>query len=119
VASLFFFAFSGKVTNYDFMVGLSTQMGIPFAGFFMPFVMALEVVGGLSLLFNRYVWVSALLLAGYIIFVTPFFHFDWTDPVSGPQHAVSVFDNLAIIGGLFALYAMDPSRPGRLKQAGF
>jgi putative oxidoreductase len=117
IASLFFCAFIGKATAYGLMVNLSTQAGIPLAVYLMPVVMALELGGGLLLLLNRYVWAVSLALCAYLIIVTPFFHFDWSEAAGGFRQVVDVFKNLAIIGGLLALYNMDASRPGFLKRA--
>ena len=118
IAALFFVAFAGKVMAYDFLVGLSGKLGIPFAAYLMPVAMAFDLLGGLALLFNRKVWLVSLLLAAYVAFVTPFFHFNWAAAPDAYQEAVNVFENLAVIGGLLALYLLDPSRPEKLKQAG-
>ncbi len=118
IASLFFCAFAGKVAAYDLMVALSTQKGIPLAPYLMPVVMMLELGGGLLLLFNRYVWLVAIALAGYVLVVTPFFHFDWSEAAGGFQEVTAVFENLALTGGLLALYMMDDSRPDCLKKMG-
>ena len=118
IASLFFIAFAGKVGAYDFLVGLSGKLGIPFAAYLMPVAMAFDLLGGLALVFNRKVWLVSLLLAAYVAFVTPFFHFNWAGAPDAYQEAVNVFENLAVIGGLLALYLLDPSRPEKWKQAG-
>ena len=47
IAALFFVAFAGKVMAYDFLVGLSGKLGIPFAAYLMPVAMAFDLLGGL------------------------------------------------------------------------
>lgn len=115
---------------YMQMNGMTTMTGA-----LLWAALVLDVVGMASLLANRFVWLLAILLAGYVLILTLVFH----SHVSAPQGMVSfvlglksanlqetsqlmdylqvvqICKNLGIMGGLLALMLLDPTRPAILK----
>ena len=74
-------------------VGLPWGLAIP-TGLF-------ELVAGLCLAIGIFTRLTAILLAGFTLLATLFFHNQFTDPVQGAM----AMKNLAIVGGLFLVFA--------------
>ncbi|MEO6717593.1 MAG: DoxX family protein [Novosphingobium sp.] len=74
-------------------VGLPKELAIP-AGVF-------EIVAGLCLVLGVFTRLTAILLAGFTLLATLYFH----NQISDPAQATNAMKNLAIIGGLFLVFA--------------
>ena len=72
-----------------------------FAGFLLPFVILLEVAGGVALNAGFLTRWSALALAGFTLVAALVFHFDFSDQMQ----SILFMKNLAISGGLIVLAA--------------
>jgi len=77
-------------------------MGVP--SMLLPLVIALEVLGGLAIIFGWKTKVVALVLAGFSIASALLFHADFSD-----QMQMGMFmKNVAIAGGFLMLVAQGP-----------
>jgi putative oxidoreductase len=107
----------GKLTNLSgFATGLE-RMGVP-----MPYLAGtigacVEFFGGLAIVLGAWTWLAAILIAGFTVIATYLAHRFWAVPVEQKQmQTVQFMKNLAIIGGLLALFA---AGPGRFSVDGF
>ena len=76
-------------------------MAFPSRTFSLTAFIAVEIAGGLGLLFN--VWTSdvAVALIVFLVFATITIHARFVrDPVTGTDQIVHIIKNIAIIGGL-------------------
>ncbi len=80
-------------------------MGITWATtFFYLSAIAIELVGGVSLLLGLWSRIGAALLALFLIPTTLIFHANFDDP----NQTIHFMKNLAMIGGLLYVYAYGP-----------
>jgi putative oxidoreductase len=93
--------------------GYIASVGLPFATLLAVLTIVLEIVGGAAIILGFKARYSALLLAGFMVLVTYFFHWDFSS-----QMAVGTFLNhLVIIGALLYVatfgagrYSLDSKR---------
>lgn len=76
-----------------------TGVGLP-AGLAIP-VGVFELVAGLCLVFGIMTRLAAILLAGFTLLTTLFYHAEFSDPVQ----LANALKNLAMIGGLLLVFA--------------
>jgi putative oxidoreductase len=86
-----------KITNYAAVVGYSEAHGVP--GVMLPAAIALELGGGLLLVFGLATRVVAFLLAGFCLITAALFHTAFDDP----GQLLHFEKDLAISGGFLAL----------------
>jgi putative oxidoreductase len=91
-----------KIGGYDGTLQYMASQGVP--GFMLPAVIALELGGGLAILFGLFSRWAALGLAVFSVIAALIFHTNFADQMQ----AVSFMKNLAIAGGLLLLYANGP-----------
>ena len=98
------FVMSGlqKITGYAGTQGYMEAMGVP--GGLLPLVIALEVLGGLAVLFGFWTRTAAFLLAGFSVVSGLLFHFDLADQMQ----TIMLLKNVAIAGGFLMLVAQGP-----------
>ena len=77
-------------------------MGVP--GGLLPLVIAVEVLGGLAVLFGFWTRTAAFLLAGFSVVSGLLFHFDLADQMQ----TIMLLKNIAIAGGFLMLVAQGP-----------
>jgi uncharacterized membrane protein YphA (DoxX/SURF4 family) len=99
----FFFIASGlgKVFAFRQSSTILASIGFPIPTFFLTAIVAVEIAGGIGLLFN--VWTSfvAVSLIVFLVFATVTIHARFVrDPVTGTDQVVHMIKNIAIIGGL-------------------
>ena len=104
----FFFVASGLGKLFAFRQTSATlaSMGFPIPTLSLTAFIAVEVAGGLGLLFN--VWTSyvAVILIAFLVFATLTIHARFVrDLVAGTDQIVHIIKNIAIIGGLFNFVA--------------
>lgn len=104
VASLFLWSGVGKITGYDeaiaFMSDTGTLKGL------LPLAVAIEVGGAVMLVVGFRLRFTALLLAGFCLFTALLFHANFADRMQ----MFHLLKNVAIAGGLLALYVAGPGR---------
>ena len=95
------FIFSGftKITGYAATQGYMEAMGVP--GMLLPFVIALELFGGIAILLGFKARLIALLFVGFNIISALIFHQFWID-----ESQMNPFmKNIAIAGGFLMIFA--------------
>jgi len=102
LATIFFTSGLTRITSYAGTQGYMDAMGVP--SMLLPLVIALEVLGGLAIIFGWKTKVVALVLAGFSIASALLFHADFSD-----QMQMGMFmKNVAIAGGFLMLVAQGP-----------
>jgi putative oxidoreductase len=102
LSAIFITAGYQKIGGYDGTLQYMASQGVP--GFMLPGVIALELGGGLAILFGLFSRWAALALAIFSVIAGLIFHTNFADQMQ----AVSFMKNLAIAGGLLLLYANGP-----------
>ena len=115
LASLFILGGINKLINFGDVAGQMVGVGLPFTSALLPFVILLEIVGGLAVAIGRMGAVlSALALAGFTIATNFVFHTFWS--MEGQVAALELslfFKNISIAGALILFAGMHT----RLQQA--
>ena len=104
----FFFVASGSGKLFAFRQTSATlaSIGFPIPTLSLTAFIAVEIAGGLGLLFNLWTSYVAVMLIVFLIFATITVHLRFVrDPVAGTDQVVHIIKNIAIIGGLFNLIA--------------
>jgi putative oxidoreductase len=96
LAALFVVAGLSKIPGYEGTTGYMQSMGVP--GALLPFVIALEIAGGIAIAVGYRTRLAAFLLAGFSILSGLIFH----SPLD-PSEQTQFLKNLAIGGGFLAL----------------
>ena len=95
------FIFSGftELTGYAATQGYMESMGVP--GMLLPLVIAVELFGGLAILFGFKARFVAILLVGFNIISALLFHQFWID-----ESQMNPFmKNIAMAGGFLMIFA--------------
>ncbi|MGP9690508.1 DoxX family protein [Psychrobacter sp. AOP30-A2-5] len=95
------FIFSGftKITGYAATQGYMEAMGVP--GMLLPLVIAVELFGGLAILFGFKARLVAILMAGFSVVSALLFHQFWID-----ESQMNPFmKNIAMAGGFLMIFA--------------
>jgi len=100
LALMFLQAGLNKISGYSGMQGYMDSMGVP--GALLPLVIALEVLGGLTLMLGWHTRLTAFLLAGFTLLATLIFHSNLGDQTQ----MLFFMKNLAITGGLLLVVAL-------------
>ena len=95
------FIFSGftKITGYAATQGYMESMGVP--GMLLPLVIAVELFGGLAILFGFKARFVAILLVGFNIISALLFHQFWIDE----SQTNPFMKNIAMAGGFLMIFA--------------
>jgi putative oxidoreductase len=104
----FFFVASGSGKLFAFRQTSATlaSIGFPIPTLSLTAFIAVEIAGGLGLLFNFWTSYVAVMLIVFLIFATITVHARFVrDPVAGTDQIVHMIKNIAIIGGLLNLVA--------------
>ncbi|MDX2307236.1 MAG: DoxX family protein [Hyphomicrobium sp.] len=102
ISIIFILAGFEKITGYQGTAQYMESFGVP--GILLPGVIALELVGGLMILFGVFSRYAALALAFFTVVAGLVFHSNFADPVQ----LIMFLKNLAIAGGLLLLSANGP-----------
>ena len=100
LALMFLLAGLNKISGYAGMQGYMESMGVP--GALLPLVIALEVLGGITLMLGWHTRLTAFLLAGFTLLATLIFHSNLGDQTQ----MLFFMKNLAITGGLLLVVAL-------------
>ena len=95
----------GKITGFAGTAGYMASKGMPFPELLLSVAIAIELGGGLMLLFGWKVRLAALAIFLFIIPATLVFHNFWAaDPAQAQGQMIHFMKNLTIMGGM--LYVM-------------
>jgi putative oxidoreductase len=109
IALLFIPSGWGKIAGFSGLVGYIASKGVPLPQVCAAIAIATELGLGILLLVGfKARWV-ALLMAIFVVVITPIFHNYWAVPDAQMMaQKMNFFKNCAIAGGLFALAAFGP-----------
>ena len=99
LALLFLLSGLGKLGAYGATAAYMSANGVP--GALLPAVIAIEVLGALTIILGWKTRVSAVFLAGFSVLTALTFHNNFADQIQ----MIMFFKNLAIAGGLLLLVA--------------
>lgn len=105
VAQIFLISGLGKITAYGGTQEYMMAMGVP--GALLPLVIAVEVGGGLALIFGFQTRWAALALAGFCVLTALIFHSNFADQIQ----LIMFMKNLAMAGGLLLFVQHGASAP--------
>lgn len=106
LALLFLPAGIGKLTGFAGTVGYITSVGMPLPEVAAVIALIVEIGGGAALLLGFGTRIAALVLAGFTLVASFYFHNYWAAPAD--QHLMQqllFFKNMAVVGGLLTLAA--------------
>jgi putative oxidoreductase len=104
LASLFLWSGIGKITGYDAAGQFMVQHGT--IGMLLPLAIIVEIGGAALLIVGFKVRFAALALAGFCVVTALLFHANFNDRTQ----MTHFFKNVALAGGLLALYVSGPGR---------
>ncbi|WP_367849941.1 DoxX family protein [Rhodoferax sp. WC2427] len=106
LATLFLPAGISKITGFAGTVGYITSVGLPFPTLAALAAIAVEVLGGLALILGLGTRLAALVLAGFTLVASFFFHAYWAVPAEAVMVTQLLFiKNIAVVGGLLTVAA--------------
>lgn len=120
MSAIFLVSGFAKLTDPAGAQGYMNMVGIPHADVLVYVAGCAEIAGGLALLFGFLTRIGAIGLFVYLIPTTLLFHAFWR--VGGAEaktQMVNFMKNLAIMGGLLAIYAWGPGKyslDGRMRR---
>jgi putative oxidoreductase len=98
-----------KITGYADTAGYMAMMGVP--AVLLPVAIAIELGGGLAILFGWQTKISAILLAGFSVVAGYLFHYaaiGGQDAMADMTQQIMFMKNVTIAGGFLALFATGP-----------
>jgi putative oxidoreductase len=106
LAALFLPAGIAKITGFAGTVGYIGSVGLPFPTLGALAAIAVEVLGGLALVFGLGTRIAALVLAGFTLVASFVFHAYWAVPADAVMVTQLLFmKNIAVAGGLLTVAA--------------
>ena len=106
LAALFLPAGISKITGFAGTVGYIASVGLPAPTLGALAAIVVEVLGGLALIFGFGTRWAALVLAGFTLVASFFFHAYWAVPAEAVMVTQLLFiKNIAVVGGLLTLAA--------------
>jgi putative oxidoreductase len=113
LALIFILSGYGKLTAFTGTAAFMTSKGLPFAEVLAALSIAVELGGGLAIVFGWKAREAATLIFLWMIPVTLIFHNPLgLDPALAKQQLIHLHKNLAIMGGLLGLFAFGAGRFG-------
>jgi len=113
LALIFILSGYGKITAFAVTSAYMTSKGVPFAEVLAALSIAVELGGGLAIVFGWKAREAAILIFLWMIPVTLMFHNPLgLDPAMAKQQMIHLEKNLSIMGGLLVLFAFGPGRFG-------
>ena len=89
-----------KITNFAGTQAYMESAGVP--GTWLPLVIAVEVLGGLAVVFGGHARVAAFLLAGFSLVSAALFHANFGDQMQ----TIMFMKNLGLAGGFLMIVAL-------------
>lgn len=110
-------AFIQKTMNFKFVLPNWQKDNVPMLPYTLYFVLAVEIIGSVMILFDFYTWLVSL---GWIAFIIAVFKYTYawgrTEQGLSPIAIQVAAKNISLIGALIALIAFDKTRPDWLTQ---
>lgn len=97
IASMFVMSGLNKMNNYSNTAGWMEAMGVP--GSLLPLVIALEVLGGVAIMFGWQTRITATLFAGFCVMSAVIFHLNFSEQ----NQMIPFMKNISIAGGFLFL----------------
>lgn len=127
LAFMFIFSGWGKIGSYAGTAGYMASKGLPFPELLLPFVIAVELGGGILLVIGWHTRLAALALFVLTFVAALIFHNFWAVPPEQAQNQMIHFmKNVTIMGGMMYVMAFgagplsldhrSESSGGRLRQ---
>lgn len=101
IATIFLASAFGKITNFQTTTEYMAAHGMPMVELLCVAAIAIEILGGLSLVLGYYARGGAVALLVFMVPATLVFHI-------APDQRIQLLKNLAIIGGLLQVAAFGP-----------
>lgn len=101
LSSIFLFSGVKKIFAFQATQGYMASFGMQMTGLFLVLAILLEIGGGLFLLLGYFPRLGALALILFLVPTTLVFHRN----VSDPAQVIQFSKNVAILGGLFAIFS--------------
>ena len=89
-----------KISGYAGTQGYMEAMGVP--GMLLPLVIAVEVLGGLTVILGWHTRIAAFLLAGFTLLSGVLFHANFGDQMQ----MIMFMKNISIAGGFLMIVAL-------------
>ena len=106
LAALFLPAGIDKLTGFAGTVGYISSVGMPLPTVAAALALAVEILGGLALVFGFGTRIAALVLAFFTLVASFYFHAYWAVPADQQMvMELLFFKNVAVVGGLLVLAA--------------
>ena len=102
IALMFVMSGISKLTQYAGTQGYMESQGV--AGWLLPLVIGVEVIGGLAIILGFKTRLAAFLLAGFCVVSAILFHANFADQTQ----MIMFLKNIAIAGGFLFLVANGP-----------
>ena len=104
---IFLASAAGKITDWEAPAGMMAERGLPAANVLLSVAVALEIIGGVSVLLGLYARLGALALLAFLIPVSLIMHDFWAyeDPAR-TGHMINFMKNVSIMGGLTMVLAL-------------
>jgi putative oxidoreductase len=99
---------ASKIMDWQQPVQMMTDKGLPAVNVLLSVAVALEIIGGVSVVLGLYARVGALALLAFLIPVSVIMHNFWTLE-DGPERMgemISFMKNVSIMGGLTVVLAL-------------
>ena len=104
LSAIFILSGFGKITAYAATEAYMQQHGMP--GVLLPAVIAVELLGGLAILFGIWARYAGLAFALYSLAAAALFHNNFADQMQ----MINFMKNVAMAGGLLLLFANGSGR---------
>ncbi len=99
----------GKIPGFAGTAGYIASKGLPVPGLLTALTIAVELGGGLALVFGLYARSAALALAAFSVLTAVIFHDFWAVPEAQKMaQNINFMKNLSIAGGMLVLAAFGP-----------
>ncbi len=111
LAGLFVISGYEKIPGFEGTAGFIASKGLPMPQVLAAIAILIELGGGLAVLLGGKARWAALVLAIFLIVITPIFHGFWAAPPDQMmEQQIHFMKNVSILGGTLLLFAFGPGR---------
>ena len=116
IAQIFLIAGFGKLDHFAQTAGYMSSLGLPMANILLTLTIAIEIGGGLMILFGFYTRYAAIVFFFWLIPVTLTFHAFWHADAASLQNQMNTFRKTIAIRGARIYLAVHGSGPFSLRR---